>query len=528
MLADMEKNGELDNLILDAITDFNNSYGIRFTPMKGEGNASYNTRKLNELVNNLKTKLIDSGIASQKVKWSIPTINITLPAGEYYFNGFDIVQGLNLKGAGKNATIIYMLEPAKIKYVYQQTLANGVGNVNISDIFFYGNDDKTINCFEPVLTEKTERYAHLIYSTIHDCSFYGFDQVFKVIGYNNSIYNNTFNWCNRCIMIYGYDNKGNVGGDWAIYCNSANNIKEFITSLFSSLIHAHDNWLYQGLGKYINLIGWNRGSVIENNRLEDTTTNIYIHGGFVVKHNENIYIKKSNVAGEIGGNTWELLNDYDINFIEPYSETKSYNILQAIAIMIRNNNLHTPSENTLEIYGGQYITVKDNYSGNYVKQTAIIENCQGLQYHNNLYIEYTPKFYDDYKEWKAINSFNVKQNLTVGTPENYMNVCYTTSSPRGFLFRINDSVSAFRVTEGGSIIGHNNAKVVTLNQSATTTVIELACANSQSVVITPRNKSTAQWYANNIGNVFAECGNGNVAITHPSTTETLIFNVIVL
>ena len=93
------------------------------------------------MVNRLQTELINSGYADQKVKWSIPTINITIPNGEYYFDGFDIVQGLNLKGTGKTATIIRMLKPAKIKYVYQQTLANGVGNVDISDICFYGDHE---------------------------------------------------------------------------------------------------------------------------------------------------------------------------------------------------------------------------------------------------------------------------------------------------------------------------------------------------------------------------------------------------
>ena len=421
-----------------------------------------------------------------------------------------------------------MLKPANVKYLYKQTLANGVGNVCISDIFFYGNDEKSINCFEPLFNESTGRYAHLIYANIHDCAFYGFNEVFKLIGYNNSIHHNTFSWCNRCFMIYGYDGKGNVGGDWEIYSNSANNIKEFITSLFSSLIHAFDNWCYQGLGKYINLIGWNRGSIIEGNRLEDTTTPIHIHGGELVKYNDEVYLKVSKQAGDITGGTWVKNTDFDINFIEPYKESKAYNILQAIAIMIKGNNLHTTSEEAIILKGGQYITIQDNFSGNYVKLSTNISDCQGLKYHNNMNIEYEPNFYDDYQDWKAINSFNVFRSLTVGTKDNFLNMCYSTASPRGINFRLNDKTNAFRVLENGGMYLMNNAKVVNLTTDSPNTVVEMDSINSQSVVIFPRNSSSAKWYKENMEHIYAECGNGNIAITHPKTSESIAFNVIII
>lgn len=529
LIDSMQLSGELDNILVDALNDIIlDTVGIRFKPLTGIENASYNTREFNSLVNNLLTKLINSNNSDQKVKWSIPTINITIPAGEYYFDSMDIVQGLNLKGAGKNVTIIHLLNPAKIKYVYQQTLANGVGNITIKDIFFYGNHEKSINCFEPAYNENTGRYAHLIYSTIYNCSFYGFNEVFKILGYNNSIYNNTFNWCNRCMMIYGYDGVKAVGGDWNIYSNSANNIKEFITSTFSSLIHAHDNWAYQGLGSYINLLGWNRGSVIENNRLEDTTTPITIHGGSIVSYYGEVYQKISNTAGSIKDSTWNKLTGFDSKFIEPYEEGNSYNILQAIAIMVRNNNFHTCKNEAIILNGGQYITIQDNYSGNYVKLSTNISDCQGLKYHNNMNIEYTPNFYDDYRDWKAINSFNLQRSFSVGTPENFMNISYATSSPHGINFRINDKINAFKVLNNGGVYLMNNAKVVQLATGSNSTKVTMDCINTQTVVIFPRNKATAEWYSNNIANVYAECGNGNIAITHPNTSETLTFNVIVI
>lgn len=529
MLDTMQLSGELDKLIVDSIDDIlKDTVGIRFVPLKGLENAERNTREFNALVNNLQTKLIDSEIKDQKVKWSIPTINITIPDGEYYFNGFDIIQGLTLKGAGKNSTIIHLLNPLKITYKYQQTLANGVGNVTISNIFFYGNHEKTLNCFEPVFNEKTGRFAHLIYSNIYDCSFYGFNEVFKVIGYNNSIYNNTYNWINDVFMIYGYDGTISVGGDWNIYCNSANNIRNFIVSTFSSLIHAHDNWIYQGSGEYIKLMGWNRGSVIENNRLEDTTTNVFIHGGSLVSHEEKVYQKLTNGSGDITGETWQVIDGLDYRFIEPYNTTKNYNILQAIAITVRNNNFHTSSEDTLIIKGGQYITVQDNYSGNYVELKANISDCKGLKYHNNMNITYNPNFYDDYKDWKSIDSFNISKNMSVGTKDCFMNMFYNTSSPKGISFRLNDNKTAYTVMETGGVYFMNNGKVAAITKNSPNTVIQMPCINSQSVVITPRNKATAEWYNTNQSNIYVETGNGNVAITHPNTTLDLLFNVIVM
>ena len=143
-------------------------------------------------------------------------------------------------------------------------------------------------------------------------------------------------------------------------------------------------------------------------------------------------------------------------------------------------------------------------------------------------IEYEPAFYDDYQDWKAINSFNLFRSLSVGTPDKYVNMCYSTASPRGINFRLNDSVNAFRILENGGMYLMNNAQVVTLATNKNNTIVEMDCINSQSVILFPRNSATASWYKDNMGSVYAETGNGNIAITHPSTSETLSFNVIVI
>ena len=107
-------------------------------------------------------------------------------------------------------------------------------------------------------------------------------------------------------------------------------------------------------------------------------------------------------------------------------------------------------------------------------------------------------------------------------------MCYSTASPRGINFRLNDKTNAFRVLENGGMYLMNNAKVVNLTTDSPNTLIDMDCINSQSVVIFPRNSKSAAWYKENMENIYAECGNGNIAITHPKTSDSISFNVIVI